>query len=330
MPKPRVSLDSTFLNQLQAEFQLDVPALIGVSGGRDSMALLHLLKSAGFEHLIVCHVNHELRGNESEADAELVAKVATDLGYESESQSVDVAKYAAETKQSLELAARRVRHDFFAAMAAKHGCSFVFLAHHADDQVETVLMNFFRGSGLRGLGGIRRSSEFQQGARDLIFYRPLLEVWGETIDLYCSENSIPFREDRSNFDPAFAVRNRVRQQLIPDLADIFGRDIRGAVERLSRVLKMEEAVRESQIDSIFADLIDGSGALHAKKLVNMEEADQFRIVARWLLESGVPDCGFSEIQRVLDLLSESGAPAKINLPADVHARRRAGRIFLEK
>ena len=87
---------------------------------------------------------------------------------------------------------------------------------------------------------------------------------------------------------------------------------------------------ESQIDSIFADLIDNNGALDSKKLTEMAEADQFRIVARWLSESGVPDCGFSEIQRVLDLLSKSGDPAKINLPADVHARRRAGRIFLEK
>lgn len=330
MPKPRVSLDSTFLYQLSAEFSPETPALIGVSGGRDSMVLLHLLKLAGFENLIVCHVNHGLRGSESEADADLVAKIAAELEFKCESKTADVAKYAAETKQSLELAARQVRHDFFAEMALKHDCTGIFLAHHADDQVETVLMNFFRGSGLRGLGGMRRSSEFRHGARDLIFNRPLLEVWGEAIDLYCSENSIPFREDRSNFDPEFAVRNRVRQQLIPDLADIFGRDIRGAVERLSRVLKMEEAVRESQIDSVFDDLIDDNGALDSKKLAEMTEADQFRIVARWLSESGVPDCGFSEIQRVLDLLSESGDPAKINLPADVHARRRAGRIFLEK
>ncbi len=328
MPKPRVSLDSVFVDQVRSEYSLQTLYLVGVSGGRDSMALLHFLNASGFENLIVCHVNHGLRGEASAADAVLVEHIADELGYRYESLSVDVAALAQTTKQSIELAARNARHGFFAEMSAKHDCSDVFLGHHADDQVETVLINLFRGCGMRGLGGIQPSSNHLIDGRDLTFHRPFLEVWREEIDHYCNQLGIPFRDDESNFDAEFALRNRVRNTLIPELSDVFGRDVRGAVERLARVLQMEEAVRESQIDTLYPR-VETDGMLDSKALAGLGEADQFRVVARWLAERAVPDCGFAEIERVLELLSDSGDPAKINLPGDYHARRRVGRIFLE-
>ena len=127
--------------------------LVGVSGGRDSVALLHALVEAGFRRLIVCHLNHGLRGRAAAADARFVATLAARLGLECESEQVDVARLAKKMGQSLETAAREVRYAFFARVARRRRCRSLFLGHHAGDQVETFLFNLFRGSGRGGLGG---------------------------------------------------------------------------------------------------------------------------------------------------------------------------------
>ena len=133
--------------------------LIGVSGGRDSVALLHALVEAGFRRLIVCHLNHGLRGRSAAADARFVAALAAKLGLECVAEKVDVAQWADEHSLSLETAAREVRYDFFARVARRHRCRILFLAHHADDQAETLLFNLCRGAGRSGLGGMSRDGQ---------------------------------------------------------------------------------------------------------------------------------------------------------------------------
>ncbi|NNE94361.1 MAG: tRNA lysidine(34) synthetase TilS [Verrucomicrobiales bacterium] len=304
--------------------------LIGVSGGRDSMALLHLLHRSGFSKLVVCHVDHGLRGRSSTADAGFVRKVAADLGLTFESRKIEVRKRAKETGQSLETAARHARHEFFAEVSTRHRCRDVFLAHHAGDQIETVLINLFRGTGIRGLAGMQAQREIRVGRKRIVIHRPLLGIRRAEIDRFVKENEIGFREDESNSDPALALRNRVRHQLIPELNEIFGRDTGLSIQRLAKVMGHEESLREQQTSTIFGRLVDEKKRLDARGLQKLETADQFRVVLRWLAKSRVPDCGFEEAERVLTLLSESGQPAKINLPGNRHARRRSGRIFLEK
>src|SRR5882724_7976975 len=120
--------------------------LIGVSGGRDSIALLHFLVDLGYNKLVVCHLNHQLRGRESRRDARFVEKIARDLQLDSEIGSTDVGALAKQSKLSIETAARFARFAFFVEAARRRRCSRIFLAHHADDLVETALLNLFRGA----------------------------------------------------------------------------------------------------------------------------------------------------------------------------------------
>src|SRR5712692_856565 len=117
--------------------------LIGVSGGRDSVALLHWLAECGYKKLIVCHLNHQLRGRSSDADARFVEKLTAKYGVALETGSANVLALAVKQKISIETAAREARYQFFAQVAKRRRCPVIFLGHHADDLVETFLINLF-------------------------------------------------------------------------------------------------------------------------------------------------------------------------------------------
>src|SRR5712671_4915940 len=147
------------------------PLLVGVSGGADSVALLDALVQSGFRPH-VCHLNHQLRGADSDADAEFVAQLAKRYDLAATIDSRDVAAFAAERKLSLEDAARRARHEFFSAVAQRTGIHKLALAHTADDQVETFLLRLLRGAGVPGLVGIWPERQLDT----LRVIRPLLKV----------------------------------------------------------------------------------------------------------------------------------------------------------
>src|ERR1700726_4234870 len=151
--------------------------LIGVSGGRDSVALLHWLVECGYSKLIVCHLNHRLRGRSSRADAIFVQKLAAKYDVALALAAIDVRALAVRTKQSIEAAARDARYKFFAQVAKRRRCRTIFLGHHADDLVETFLINLFRGSGPTGFGGIRQVARQTVDGVELEVVRPLLNVW---------------------------------------------------------------------------------------------------------------------------------------------------------
>ncbi|MEI6536936.1 MAG: tRNA lysidine(34) synthetase TilS, partial [Verrucomicrobiaceae bacterium] len=206
---------TTLLPDLTA-FPLRRKYLIGVSGGCDSMLLLHALLARGYQRLVVCHLNHRLRGRASEGDARLVQTTAQRLGITFLGESTDVAAFAKETKQSLETAARVVRQDFFGRCATAERCYDLFLAHHANDQAETVLMNVLRGTGLRGLGGMREVTKLLPAGsrRALTLIRPLLGCWREDLRAMAAAESIEFREDASS-QSSDHLRNRLRHELLP-------------------------------------------------------------------------------------------------------------------
>src|SRR5437763_15029759 len=149
--KRSVSLEASALQK----FSVDQRYLIGVSGGRDSVALLHQLAQLDYRRLIVCHLDHQLRGRSSEAYAKFVGRLAAKMGYEVELGRIDVAALARKTRQSIETAGRIARYEFFARVARRRRCHTLFLAHHADALVETFLTNLFRGAGPTGLSGMR-------------------------------------------------------------------------------------------------------------------------------------------------------------------------------
>jgi len=307
---------------LLRRFPLDGRYLIGVSGGRDSVALVHWLVNLGYKKLIVCHLNHQLRGRSSDADARFVEKIAGKYRTGFELESANVRAFATKQKMSIETAARHSRYSFFAKVAKRRRCHTIFLAHHADDLVETFLINLFRGAGSAGLAGIREVSTRCIDDVGLTIVRPLLGVWRKQIDNYVRKHRLTFREDASNknLNP---FRNRIRHRIIPYLEKICGRNIRPAIWRAATIAGEEEAWIEKQLpDSTDAQFSVG-------QLRALPVALQRRAILKWLRAQNIAEVGFDVIERIRSLLDPAAPVAKINLAHDQHARRRAGRIFVE-
>ena len=300
--------------------------LIGVSGGRDSVALLHGLLAAGYGRLVVCHLDHGLRGRAARADARFVERMAAKLGLPTETGRVDVPALAASAKLSLETAAREARYHFFSEAARRHRCRTLFLAHHADDQVETFLFNLLRGAGPAGLAAMAAESEWTVGRRTLRIVRPMLSIWRTEIDESLQAHSLKWREDATNADPAHATRNRLRAEVLPLLEKTMGREVRQALWRTADILGAEE--------TWIAGLLAAEGPvptpLPLAALADQPVAKQRRIIRAWLTTSGVLGIGYREVEEARALLDKNNGPAKINLPGHWHARRRQGTLFLEQ
>jgi tRNA(Ile)-lysidine synthase len=290
------------------------------------MALLHGLLECGFRKLVVCHLDHRLRGGVAAADAIFVARQARRLGLRVHRGECDVASMARQAKLSLETAARSARHQFFADCARRENCPRIFLGHHQEDQLETIMHHFFRGSGRRGLGGMSAESRVKVGRKTLIVLRPLLPVPRKVINDWVAERDIKWREDASNFSPVHS-RNRLRHELLPVLEKILGRNFRQPVLRLAEVLAAEDDWLDLEVEALpwRADAV----SLSVQRLREVPLALQRRVVLRWLRARSVDQAGFQEVARVLSLIgSGANVPARVNLPGERQARRRAGKIFL--
>jgi tRNA(Ile)-lysidine synthase len=336
--------------ELKPTFARDFPPtdryLIAVSGGRDSVALLNWLVSLGYERLIVCHLNHRLRGRSSDADAQFVKRVVEHYNegqahclpkkvanrsrrptmrgskIEFELCSANTRTVAKKQKMSIEAAARETRYAFFAKIARLRNCRTIFVAHHADDLVETFLINLFRGAGGAGLSGMREISTRRIDDVDLTIVRPFLCVWRTEIDDYVGEHRLMFREDSTNKNLT-PLRNRIRHRIIPYLEKMLGRNIRQNIWRTAVIAADEEKWIESELrDSTHTDL-------SVAKLRALPIAVQRRALLKWLRAQNISDLGFDAIERVRSLTHPDGRVAKVNLPRDRHARRRAGKIFIE-
>ena len=314
--------------QLLGSFPPDSRYLIGVSGGRDSIVLAHRLLDLGYCKLTVCHLNHQLRGRSSQADFRFVEKLVATWNKKSVGQvdfepaSADVRALAKRNKTSIEAAAREARYSFFAEVAKRRRSHTVFLAHHADDLVETFLINLFRGAGTTGLAAMREVSTRRIEDVDLTIVRPLLSVWRDEIDTYVRERRLKFREDVSNKNLA-PLRNRIRRRIIPYLEKTLGRSIRQNIWRTAVIAAEEENWIESQLPNAMG--ID----LSVKELRKRPLAYQRRQILKWLRGQNVSEIGFEVIERVRSLLDPATRVAKVNLAQDRHVRRRAGKLFLE-
>src|ERR1700757_520150 len=296
--------------------------LVGVSGGRDSVSLLHWLVDLGYHKLIVCHLNHQLRGRSSDADARFVEKLATKYQIASEIGSANIRALGKEQKMSIETAAREARYAFFAQTARRRNCRTIFVAHHADDLVETFLINLFRGAGSAGLAAMREISTRRIDGVDLTIVRPFLFVWRKEIDDYVGEHRLRFREDATN-ENLTPLRNRVRHRIIPYLEKMLGRNIRQNIWRTAMIAADEEKWIENELrDSTHADF-------SVVKLRTLPIALQRRAILKWLRAQNISNIGFDAVERVRSLVDRDTRIAKVNLPENRYARRRAGKIFIE-
>ena len=310
-------------SRIVKDFPPTHPHLIGVSGGRDSVVLLHWLTSLGYQKLIVCHLDHELRGRASQADARFVASRAAKLRLDCEIGRTDVRALAAQSKLSVETAARAARFAFFVRVARQKRCRTIFLGHHADDLVETALLNLLRGASPGGVAAMRSVSVHRIGKTELTIVRPLLGIWRREIDLYIRQNDLAFREDASNAELG-PTRNRIRHRVLPYIEKQLGRGVRKAIWRVTQIWIEEEDL----LESLVSDRVDAS-ELDVVSLRKMPVALQRRAIVGWLRARGITNIGFDVVESIRGLLDPECKGAKVNLPRRRYARRRAKKIFVE-
>lgn len=343
------------MNQIQNKnflrrFSPDRQYLIAVSGGRDSVALLHWLIDSGYKKLIVCHLNHQLRGRASAADARFVRKLVEKYDAKTVGQAhrlpklrngkrsacptttsphldievdfANVRALAAKKKMSIEAAARDIRYKFFSRVAKRWNCRTIFLGHHADDVVETFLINLLRGSGTSGLAGIRDVATRRVGDVELRIVRPFLGIWRGEINDFVRAQGLKYREDESNKDLA-PLRNRLRHRVIPYLEKALDRNIRQSIWRAAMIAAEEDIWIENQLpNSIDAELA-------VDKIRDLPIALQRRQILNWLRAQNITNVGFDVVESIRALVEPNSRAAKVNLPRDRHVRRRAKKIFIE-
>ena len=242
------------------------PVVVGVSGGADSLCLLHLLCRLTSEYelsLHVAHLNHCLRGDESDADADFVREVATDWGLPCTVERVQVLSVAEQHGLSVEEAARRARYSFLGRVAQVVGSRRVAVGHNADDQAETILMHWLRGSGLAGLRGMLPSislAEYRlfEGSTpshvaEVCLVRPLLEVTREQIESYCEHYGLEARFDRSNLDTTY-FRNWLRHEVLPLLAT-HNPNVKEVLRRSAQVIADDYALLRSLLAESWPGLV---------------------------------------------------------------------------
>lgn len=224
----------------------DDRVIVGLSGGMDSMTLIDVLLSLGYNCMAV-HCNFHLRGEESERDAAFVEQWCESAKVGLVSVDFDTYRYAAEHKISIEMAARELRYKWFEDIRKEHHADAIAVAHHRDDLAETVLLNLIRGTGIRGLSGISPKNNF--------IVRPLLGVSRDEIEAYVDERKLPFIFDSSNSDDAF-VRNFLRLNVIPLLEKInpsVKNSIYRTAQHVGEARKIYDFYVENQKKAIFTD-----------------------------------------------------------------------------
>jgi len=297
--------------------------LVGVSGGADSVALLHLLLDAGFRNLVVCHLDHQLRGSASTADANFVLRLCAKLGLPCESGRIDVRMRMAASGGSMETTARNARHEFFAQCAVRHRCRRILLAHHADDQAETVLWNLLRGS--HGLKGMREEQLITMERIRMRVVRPLLGLRHAELLDWLTRRGHDWREDASNREPV-AIRNRLRNEVFPLLAEISNRDPVAALVRAAADSAAREEIETSWLKHLHP--LDPQGRLHLPVLRELPPVIQRAVLRNYLTENGVSRVDRALLDASLNML-ETANPAAINLPGGRRLRRSGGRVWID-
>jgi tRNA(Ile)-lysidine synthase len=320
-----------------------------ISGGADSVALLLLLEELRAELgivLSVAHVNHKLRGAESDGDEAFTTGLAARLGLEFDVAIAPIEAGASSVentggKPNLEASARKRRYAFFRELGERGRANKVATAHTLDDQAETVLLRLFRGTGIRGLAGIHPRMPLGERGTDRAaeVVRPLLTFRRDDLREYLRARGESWREDSSNADVTF-LRNRVRQRLLPLISEEFGDAALKHMAELAEIARAEEEYWSARardyaesVETGAASAASGPGVLDARRLLASPLAVQRRQVRAWL-EGNAPevDLSFSLIEEILEL-ARGPAGKKLELPgrgdASRNVRRGRGELTLE-
>jgi len=304
--------------------------LAAVSGGPDSVALLHALSSLKEEfslRLEVAHLEHGIRGEESRADARFAAALADRLGLPFHLKEVKLSPSKAERgKGNLEALAREERYRFLTDTARGRALNKIATGHTLDDQAETLLMRMFRGSGRRGMRAIAPTA--RRG--DAVLIRPLIETSREDVEAYLAAEGLEYRVDRSNFDPTL-LRNWMRLDLIPRLKEKIDRAVPARLARMAEIVRDEDEV----LDRLARERLPAtmrSSALLGTPLLAEPRALQRRIVRLWLENrlGNLRRIGFDHVEAVLELACDGPPNGRVALPGAREAVRRYEALTIEK
>lgn len=293
--------------------------LVGLSGGRDSVALLHVLLQQGC-CVHACHVHHGIRGAAADADAEFCRTLCERLNVPFEQHRINVPALAEARRVSLETAARTARRELLAAAAARCGTNCVALAHHADDQAETVLFRLARGAaGYRGMQPIH-------AAQGILWLRPLLEYTRSDITHYLETMGESWVEDATNA-VADVARNRIRLEVLPALNRALERDVAPVLNRSAAQQADTLAALAEALDLL--SLTDPQGRLYLPALAERSPAFRRAVLHHYLTRAGVPGLTHAHICAVDAILSPDSPGHSVNLPGGYRAVRRQKRLLVE-
>lgn len=253
--------------------------LVGVSGGPDSVALVHILRElspALSLRLGIAHLNHGLRGQDADNDADFVSSLADKLDLPFHIKKEDIRAYANKEKLSLEEAARHVRYAFFDEIAFKHRYNKIALGHQADDNAESILMFIIKGTGPAGMAGIAPVREGR-------IIRPLIRLTRRQIMRYLDAKRLPHVTDSSNLDPNF-LRNRIRNHLIPVLQSAYNPGIIQTLNRFGEIFRSEQEWLRNLLGPVFESVVmhaeKDSARLSLKGLRGLHEAARRRVIRK--------------------------------------------------
>ena len=293
--------------------------LVAVSGGADSLALLHCLYTLKSEYnwiLVVAHLNHMLRGTEADRDAEYVKGFADKLGLKSVIEKANVLQILEQGSFSPQEGARIVRYDFLVKTAQVLSCNKIALGHHKDDQAETVLLNLLKGAGLDGLKGIAPK-------RDL-FIRPLIEIKKDTLEQYCKEKELTFYDDVSNSKDVY-LRNKIRNRLMPVIIEEFNQNIVDVLANTADILREENLYLESMAEKneeqcrLFLNMDTKKGEWSTKLLATLPIAIQRRTIRQiyTLLRGSNYTLSFFHVEVVRNLVLKNVSGNIAELPGQL-------------
>ena len=302
--------------------------VIGISGGPDSVCLLHILSRLKDKldiELYAAHLNHQIRGIEAQKDALYVSEICDEMGITYFLKSIDVPKYCKDNSLSIEEGARKLRYEMFDEIKKRTKSNKIAIGHNLNDQAETLLMRIMRGTGLQGLRGI-------EYARENGVIRPLLDIERKDIEEYCKVDNLNPRIDESNLENIY-TRNKIRLELIPYMTDNFNTNLIESIVRMSNSLRSDSDYIEAEAESKFKDIckvtsdtvdikINGFSKLH--------NAIKVRVLRKGI-KSILGDTNFIDqkhIEDVLEFESESKINKMLTLPRGVFVYRKQDCITL--
>ena len=304
--------------------------LIGVSGGPDSVTLLNVLLSLKKRYnlsFFIAHLDHMLRGEESDEDVNFVKNLAQELDLPCEIKSYNLTKIARKEHLTLEEAAREYRYKFYSETAKKFKANKIALGHNADDQVETVLMRFLRGSGLEGLMGI-------PPVRGKII-RPLIECSRAEIEEYCQEHKIGYRIDSSNKEVIY-FRNKIRLELLPSLAKDYNKNIKDITLRLQNIVSEVSAYLNQETELLFKEVARRENPetviIDLRKFISLPLALKRRIIRKAIevVKGNLCSISFRHNSEILKLTEYQLGEKEIYLPDDLRVNKIYNKMIIYK